>query len=99
MSAVRLTALVRGRVQMVGFRVFAEQVAAQIERERKAEISGWVRNLADGASVEIVAEGERSELEALLEELRIGPPMALVRAVEVEWGEAVGGLGPFGLRY
>ena len=95
----RLTAQIRGRVQLVGFRVFAEQAVARVERERNTEITGWVRNCADGATVELVAEGERKALEQLLAELRIGPPAALIRGVEEEWSAASGDLKPFALRY
>ena len=95
----RLTALIRGRVQMVGFRIFAEQAVAQIERDENTEITGWVRNLPDGASVEIVAEGERAALDLLLAELEIGPPSAIVREAQAAWGEASDDLEPFELRY
>ncbi len=77
--------LVHGRVQMVGYRMFTEQEATRI-----GSISGTVRNLADGLSVEVIAEGARTDLEKLLEELRVGPPHALVREVEVSWHEATG---------
>lgn len=95
----RLAAQIQGRVQMVGFRVFAEQAVARIEREGNTEITGWVRNCPDGATVEVVAEGEREALQRLLDELRIGPPAALVRGVEEEWSAASGDLEPFALRY
>ena len=96
---VRLTARIHGRVQMVGFRVFAEQVAAQIERTEQAQITGWIRNLPDGSTVEVVAEGPRASLDLLLDELRIGPPMAMVRQVDSEWSNAQGNLEPFELTY
>lgn len=95
----RLTALIRGRVQMVGFRIFAEQTVAQIERDENTEITGWVRNLPDGASVEIVAEGERAALDLLLSELEIGPPSAIVREAQAAWSKASDDLEPFELRY
>ena len=95
----RLTALIRGRVQMVGFRIFAEQAVAQIERGENTEITGWVRNLPDGASVEVVAEGERAALELLLAELQIGPPSAIVREAQPTWSKASNDLEPFALRY
>lgn len=80
---VRMTVRVRGRVQMVGYRMFAE-----MEAERIGEIGGSVRNLPDGSTVEVIAEGRRASLEQLLEELKTGPAHALVRDVEIEWGAA-----------
>lgn len=70
-----LHALVRGRVQGVGFRWFVR------ERGRKLGVKGWVRNRADG-SVEVEAEGETLSLEELRGCLREGPPGARVSAVD-----------------
>ena len=98
-APARLTAQIQGRVQMVGFRVFAEQTAARIERETNTEITGWVRNLPDGSTVEVVAEGDRSALNQLLEELQIGPPTAIVRTVKADWTAPTGDLTPFELRH
>ena len=80
---VRMTVLVSGRVQLVGYRMFAERSAARI-----GAISGTVRNLPDGSSVEVIADGSRAVLEECLADLRVGPAHALVRSVEVEWGDA-----------
>ena len=80
---VRMTVRVHGRVQMVGYRMFAEVTAAQI-----GGISGTVCNLPDGSTVEVVAEGRRDSLEAFLDELKIGPAHALVRDIDLEWGIA-----------
>ena len=91
---VRMTVLVRGRVQMVGYRVFAELTA-----DRIGGLDGTVRNLPDGSSVEVIAEGRRAALEALLEELKIGPAHSLVRSVDVEWGVASGEFDGFGTIY
>ena len=68
---------------MVGYRMFAEMTAARI-----GGVTGTVRNLPDGASVEVIAEGERQALESLFDELKVGPAHALVRSVNVEWSEA-----------
>jgi len=86
----RMTVRARGRVQMVGYRMFAETTAARI-----GGIMGTVRNLPDGSTVEVVAEGRRASLEAFLEELKLGPPHALVRGVEVEWENATGEFADF----
>src|SRR5690348_8779139 len=59
--------IVRGRVQGVGFRFFAEREA------RRAGVHGWVRNRADGA-VETLAIGERGALENFRRRLEQGPP-------------------------
>lgn len=87
---VRMTVRIRGRVQMVGYRMFAE-----MEAERIGGISGSVRNLPDGSTVEVIAEGTRASLEGLVEELKVGPAHALVRDVEIEWGVARGEFSGF----
>lgn len=79
----RLTALVSGRVQGVNYRNFARRLA------RDAGLSGYAENLGDGR-VEVVAEGPRDELEALLHQLRRGPAFAEVEGVDVTWGEVSG---------
>ena len=48
-----------GRVQGVGFRFTVKQLA------RGYEVTGWVRNLADGR-VELQCSGERAEVDAFL---------------------------------
>jgi acylphosphatase len=48
---------------------------------RRLGLSGWVRNRPDG-SVEVAAEGNNESLQRLQEELRTGPPGALVSSVE-----------------
>jgi acylphosphatase len=86
--AARLRAVVRGRVQGVGFRWFVAR------RARLTGLTGWVRNRPDG-SVECVVEGPRPALERLLDELGEGPPSAAVAGVEAEWSPASGDLTPF----
>jgi acylphosphatase len=71
-------AVVRGQVQGVGYRWFAQRLASRLE------LSGWVANRADG-SVELLAEGAETDLLALLSGLREGPSSALVSDVEVSW--------------
>lgn len=66
--------IITGRVQGVGYRYFACKAAAM------HAVSGTVRNAADG-SVECIAEGERSALDAFRDELRRGPRMGHVDSV------------------
>jgi acylphosphatase len=88
---VRLDVTIVGRVQGVGFRYFALNVAAALE------LDGWVANTPDGA-VRVVAEGSREELAILLERLREGPAAAIVDHVSEAWMPATGTLGSFGVR-
>jgi acylphosphatase len=87
----RLDAVIRGRVQGVGYRVFVLRAA------RDLGLTGWVANLPDGA-VRCVAEGERRDLETLAERLRAGPAAALVEDVLIGWPPATGEFGSFSLR-
>ncbi len=79
----RLDATVRGRVQGVGYRVWA------LREARHLELDGFVLNDGDG-SVRVVAEGPRAGLEALVDRLEDGPPGALVERVAVRWEPARG---------
>jgi acylphosphatase len=91
MDAVRIRAVIRGRVQGVFFRGFTERSAAALG------LQGWVRNRPDG-SVEVLAEGSRADLQALLAALGRGPAAARVDAVETEWLEASGEFPDFRIR-
>src|SRR3546814_20977209 len=90
---VTLRAVVRGRVQSIGFRDFV------ITRARSLGLTGYVRNLPDGRSVEVVAEGPRPALARLVEKLRDGPRAAHVQEVETHWGTATRLHRDFGARY
>lgn len=76
MAARRL--IVRGVVQGVGFRHATRREAQRLG------LRGWVRNRADG-SVEAVADGDESRLDALERWARRGPPAALVESVEATY--------------
>jgi DNA ligase D-like protein (predicted 3'-phosphoesterase) len=76
-SKKAIRAVVRGRVQGVGFR------DAAVRRARENGALGWVRNAEDG-SVAVHAEGTEAAVDELLEFLREGPPGAEVEDVEVE---------------
>jgi acylphosphatase len=90
--AERLRAYVHGRVQGVGFRFFVQDHAAVLK------LTGYTRNLPDGRTVEVVAEGERPALERLLDALRRGPPGAYVERVDAGWEPATGEFRAFGIR-
>ena len=66
---------IRGDVQGVGYRFFAQRAAA------RHQIVGYVRNCADG-SVEAFAEGPASNVEAFKQDLATGPQWAVVDQLE-----------------
>ena len=68
---------VTGRVQGVWYRGWT------VDSARALGLSGWVRNRRDG-SVEILAEGVATALDALVAQCRHGPPSARVDRVTVE---------------
>lgn len=88
-DALRLTAVVTGRVQGVGFREFARHHAS------RRGIVGYVRNSDDGRNVEVVAEGDEHALSDFVSELRAGPRFARVEAVDASYSEATHGFSKF----
>jgi acylphosphatase len=74
---------ITGVVQGVGYRYFVRKAATALG------IGGYVRNNFDG-SVEVVAEGERSTLLALADQLRLGPRYASVDKLDLKWEDAEG---------
>lgn len=67
--------LVRGRVQGVGFRAWTEVAALE------HHLMGWVRNRRDGA-VEAVFIGSESDVLAMIDDCRSGPPGARVDFID-----------------
>jgi acylphosphatase len=80
-------AIVRGRVQGVGFRFFAERAA------RELGIRGWVRNRPDG-SVETLAVAGEDALARYFERLGKGPLGSRVDGVEISEADAESGTFP-----
>lgn len=83
-KAARL--IVEGRVQGVGYRWWAVEIA------RRIGLDGWVRNRPDG-SVEILAIGETGDIDRLAVVCREGPRSASVRQLRVEASEDDGSTG------
>jgi acylphosphatase len=77
---------VTGRVQGVGYRIWATRAADAFG------LRGWVRNRVDG-SVEALATGAPDTVAALVEACRQGPHGARVAAVIVADAEDDGSLG------
>ena len=89
----RVHVLVRGVVQGVGFRTFVRRHA------RKLGVKGFVRNLPDGFTVEIVAEGPDDAIEQLISIVRKGPPGAIVEDIDIEYEEPRNEFNDFEILY
>ena len=77
-DVARLSTTVYGRVQGVYFRYFVRNVA------RNLGLEGYVRNLASGDAVEIKAEGQKPQLDRLLDQ---------------DWSGYTGQFDSFSIRY
>jgi len=88
----RAHVLVSGRVQGVFFRQETQELAIRLK------VTGWIRNTHDGR-VEAVFEGEKENVERLVEFCRKGPPYARVTKVEATWENYVGEFQGFRIRY
>lgn len=87
----RMHAVIRGRVQGVGFRMFV------LEAARRHRCRGWVRNLPDGR-VETEAEGTEKDLTELLTELYRGPVLARVEDIDVDFTQGPAAFSDFQIR-
>jgi len=89
---VRAHVFISGRVQGVFFRAWTEDEAI------KRDLTGWVRNLADGR-VEAVFEGDKDKVEEMVKLCWKGPPGARVTNVEVIWEPYKGEFSDFRVIY
>ena len=87
-----VTVRVTGFVQGVGFRFFAEKWA------KRLKLTGYAMNRRDG-SVLVEVEGRRGNLLAFLDQLKKGPPGAIVEGFEVTWGPYQGRFTDFSIRF
>ena len=87
-----LTAIVKGRVQGVGFRFFVYNAAQQLG------LKGFVRNVYSG-DVEVQAEGPDDKLQQLINVLRKGPGFAQVTEVATEFSDEEKGYTGFDIAF
>lgn len=88
---IRVHMFVSGRVQGVNYR---RDIRIQA---LKLGLTGWVRNLPD-RRVELVAEGEEERVGELIRWCRNGPPLAIVRGLEVQRETPTGEFETFNIR-
>jgi acylphosphatase len=75
---IRTHVFVSGKVQGVFFRVETRNEAM------KRNVTGWVRNTSKGR-VEAIFEGEKADVEQLIDFCRGGPPGARVTKIDVQY--------------
>lgn len=80
---IRLHVYYSGHVQGVGFRYSVKQLSLEFD------VTGWVKNLPDGR-VELVAEGERNELETFQAAIPDAGLRRFIRDTQSHWSEGTG---------
>jgi len=85
---IRAHVFVSGRVQGVFFRVETRSEAM------KRNVAGWVRNTSEGR-VEAIFEGEKADVEQLIDFCRSGPPGSRVTELDVQWEDYTGDFNSF----
>ena len=81
-----------GRVQGIGFRYTAQNIAENLG------VYGWVKNLEDGR-VEIVAEGEEKNLKEFLDKILKGPLGRYIKDMELSWETPTSEFNDFDVRF
>lgn len=84
----RAHVFIRGRVQGVFFRSETRRKA------RGSNVTGWIRNLRD-RRVEAVFEGEKDDVQKLVDFCKEGPTGAKVASIEVVWETYTGAFEDF----
>lgn len=88
---VRVHLFISGKVQGVFFRMETRYEAI------RRNVVGWVRNTS-GGRVEAIFEGERGNVEQLIDFCRKGPLGARVAKIDVQWEEYSGEFKDFEIR-
>jgi acylphosphatase len=91
MEIKRVSIAVRGRVQGVGYRMFAQEVAESLG------VTGWVRN-GWNREVEMEAQTDPETLRLFCERLREGPVLSRVAEIDVHDMQTVAGESGFEVR-
>ncbi len=78
MDKKRLHLIIQGKVQGVFFRASTKEKACELG------LRGCVRNKEDG-TVEVIAEGDKTQLQKLADWCHIGPDHSIVDRVQIDW--------------
>lgn len=88
----KIKILISGLVQGVNFRYYIKEKANELG------VFGWVKNL-DNGNLEIIAQGERKNLEKLIKWCQTGPRFSQVRDLHIEWQKPQEEFKGFGIKY
>ncbi len=88
MPSARADIVVEGLVQGVGYRAFVKRSADALG------LTGYAENMPDG-TVHIVVEGEKGDIEKLIERCWEGPPLSQVLNIRVSWKNYIGEFSGF----
>ena len=89
---IRAHIVVSGRVQGIFFRAETQEKAQQLG------VTGWVKNLSDGR-VEAVFEGNKAQVEEMVNWAKSGPPGAIVNHLDLTWEEYQGEFPDFEIKH
>lgn len=89
----RVKVIVHGTVQGVYFRDYAKAEGL------KLGVSGWVKNLKNGKSVEAVIEGNKEEVIKMIKWLKVGSPGSVVTDIEITQERPTGETAAFNIRF
>jgi len=90
--AARVHLVIAGRVQGVWFRANTQKKAKTLD------LKGWVKNRPDGR-VEAVFEGEKEQIDHIIEWCKKGPSFARVDDVQIQWETPIGDFTTFTITY
>lgn len=93
MTIKRAKVIVHGTVQGVFFRDYAKAEAL------KLGLSGWVKNLKNGTSVETVIEGNGEQVIQMVKWLKVGSPGSIVTSVDITEEQPGGATAAFNIRF
>ena len=92
MEKTRVRVIIEGRVQGVFFRHHTQEMAY------KLGVKGWVRNRREG-SVEALFEGDKIEIDQIIQWCHRGPSEARVTNVLTTWENYTGEFEDFSISY
>jgi len=81
-----------GRVQGVGFRYAAQDIAMNLG------ITGWIKNLDDGR-VEVVVEGTEEDIKKFLDNISKGALGRYIKEVVLSWEKPAREFNDFDIRF